>query len=278
MTALACALPEVSGVPQSRWSCADLAAVLKRSKAVASVAPSTIWRWLDTERIKPWRFHSWQHVIDPFFRERAIPILDLYENAAALLREGVWVVCVDEKTSMQALERVHPLSAPIPDKPIRVAAHYVRRGVGHLFGALRVGDGKVLGCCRENKRFVDFQAFLQDVLISEAVRRGVSQIRLILDNGSTHAPRQLPAWLEQQRPRWSCDVELYWLPKYASWLDQIEIWFSILQRKVLTPGHFPTLGALEKRIMDFIDYYNHDAKPIQWSYTTQKLIEKFGTD
>ena len=255
-----------------------MAKAVQRENPLSAPSCSAVRRWLRAERIKPWRYHSWQHVMDPCFQERAIPVLERYENAVALLGDDVWVVCVDEKTSIQALERIHPPAPAMPNRPIRVAAHYIRRGIRHLIGALSVADGKVLGCCRETKRFADFQAFIEEVLIPEAARRGITQIRLILDNGSTHAPRQLPDWLAQQRSRWECDVALYWLPKYASWLDQIEIWFSILQRKALTPGHFPSLDALEQRIMRFIDFYNHDAKPIQWSYTTHELIEKFGAN
>ena len=247
---------------------------------VASIEPSTIWRWLKAERIKPWRFHSWQHVIDPCFLARAIPILELYQNAAALLREKVWVVCSDEKTSMQALERIHPLTPAAAGKAIHVAAHYIRRGVSHLFAALSVADGQVLGMCQPRKRFSDFQTFFMEVLAPEALRRGVRELRWILDNGSTHAPARLQWWLDEQRQEhaWPFTVRVCWLPKYASWLDQIEIWFSILQRKVLTPAHFPSVGALEKRIEDYIDFHNRDAKPIQWTYTTQKLVEKFGAD
>lgn len=161
-----------------------------------------------------------------------------------------------------------------------MAPRYNRRGALQLFAALSVADGLVSGCCRARKTFTDFQAFFLEVVVPEALRRGVTQIRWILDNSSTHAPKQLSAWLaEQQVARgWSFTVQVVWLPKYASWLDQIEIWFSILQRKVLTPNHFPNLDTLKQRILDFMAHYNSSAKPLQWSYTVSQLMEKFATN
>jgi transposase len=132
--------------------------------------------------------------------------------------------------------------------------------------------------CRNRKRFVDFQAFLLDVIVPEAVRRGVHTVALILDNGTTHAPKSLIPWLEQQAQSrgWPFTVQVYWLPKNASWLDQIEIWFSILQRKLLQPNDFESLQALEKAIRSFIRYCNRTAKPIHWTYTVEKLEQKLG--
>lgn len=280
VTALACSPPDAVGVPLARWSCAELAAKLVALGLVVSLAASTVWRWLSTERIKPWRYHLWQHPIDPHFVALATPVLQLYEQAATLLKQGIWVVCADEKTSVQAREGIHPPQPPTGQTPMHIAARYVRRGAVQLFAALSVADGGVSGCCRARKTFADFQAFLLEVIVPEAVRRGVNQIGLILDNGSTHAPKQLEAWLkaQQQEQGWSFSVEVVWLPKYASWLDQIEIWFSVLQRKVLTPNHFTDLKALQQRILEFIAHYNHSAKPIQWSYTVTQLVEKFATN
>jgi hypothetical protein len=103
-------------------------------------------------------------------------------------------------------------------------------------------------------------------------------ICLILDNGPTHAPKQLEAWLAQQQAvhEWPFEIKLFWLPKYASWLDQVEIWFSILQRKVLSPNHFESVAHLKQVLLDFIQYHNRTAKPIKWSYTIAKLEKKFG--
>jgi hypothetical protein len=175
-------------VPVSRWSHSELAAALVRSGAVASIATSTVWRWLDAERIKPWQHHLWQRPIDPLFVERARVVLALYQRAEALVERGVWVVCADEKTSIQARERIHPVDPAIPGHPARVASRYTRQGALQLFAGLSVSDGKSYGYCRARRCFVDFQAFFLEVLAKEALRRKAEEVRLILDNGSTHAP------------------------------------------------------------------------------------------
>jgi hypothetical protein len=279
-TALACSRPRQEGVPLARWSSAEIAQRLIALGVVVSIATSTVGRWLKAEKLKPWRYHNWQHILDPkTFIESARPILWLYERAKRFLAKGIWVVCIDEKTSIQARERTQPPAPTVSGYAVHVEHRYERQGALHLFAGLSVGDGQVYGQCRTRKRFVDFQAFLLDVIIPEALRRGVHNLSLILDNGTTHAPKQLKPWLLAQREsgKWPFTVHIYWLPKNASWLDQIEIWFSILQRKLLKPNHFESLAALEQDILKFIDHYNQTAKPIQWTYTIEKLEKKLGT-
>jgi transposase len=278
---LACSRPCEKGEPFVRWSSAEIAQKLVALGVVVRIAASTVGRWLAQDKIKPWRFHHWQHILDPdLFLERARPILELYNNAQAWWAQGVWIVCADEKTSIQARERPKPPDPAIPGHPVHVSHRYQRRGALHLFGAFSVVDGWVGGVCRQRKRFVDFQAFLLDVVIPEAVRRGVHTVALILDNGTTHAPKQLERWLEEQRQArgWTVAVEVFWLPPNASWLDQIEIWFSILQRKLLQPNHFTSLRALTLAILAFIARHNQTAKPIQWTYTFDKLEKKLGVN
>jgi len=280
-TALACSRPREEGVPLARWSCAEIARRLVALGLVVSIAVSTVGRWLAAEKLRPWRYHSWQHILDPqAFLERARPVLRLYERARELLKKGVWVVCVDEKTSIQARKRAQAPDPAVAGQPMHISHRYKRTGALHLFGALSVADGQVYGQCRLRKRFVDFQAFLLAVVIPEALRRGVHTLALILDNGTTHAPKQLERWLKEQTEihGWELSVQVYWLPKNASWLDQIEIWFSILQRKLLQPNHFERLGSLRQAILEFIAYYNQTAKSIQWSYTVEKLEQKLGAN
>ena len=128
------------------------------------------------------------------------------------------------------------------------------------------------------KHFIDFRSFLETVVVAEAQRRRVQTVALILDNGSTHAPKQLPGFVEQQATasEGKLAMQLYWLPPNASWLDQIEIWFSLLQRKLLQPNHFHSLDELEQAILDFIVHYNQTAKPLKWSYTVEQLEQKLG--
>lgn len=280
VTAIACSKPSDFDVPLARWSCSDIASQLVALGIVVSIATSTVWRWLSSEQIKPWRFHAWMHSTDDNFVAKAIPILKLYAQASFLTKAGFWVVCADEKTSIQARERLHSCQPAAPGQPVHVAPRYKRQGALHLFAALSVAEGLIYGCCRESKKFVDFQAFLLEVLVPEAIRRGVRHIYLILDNGSTHAPKQLQQWLnhKQKEEGWQFTVEAVWLPKYASWLDQIEIWFSILQRKLLTPNDFPNKQILKQRLLEFIARHNRTAQPINWSYTVAQLTEKFATN
>jgi transposase len=279
-TAVACNRPEAEGVPLARWSYAEIARRLVALGLVVSIATSTIGRWLQAERVKPWRYRLWQHVRDPRFLELAKPVLRLYELARELYQRGVWVVCTDEKTSIQARQGINAPQPVAAGQAGHIAARYERRGALQLFAGLSVADGQIFGCCRERRCFVDFQAFILEVLVPEAVRRGVRLICLVLDNGPTHAPKQLEAWLVEQQTlhQWPFEIKLFWLPKYASWLDQVEIWFSIVQRKVLSPNHFESVAHLKQLLLDFIQYHNRTAKPIQWSYTIAKLEKKFGDD
>ncbi len=280
VTAIACSLPKQCQVPLSRWSRAELARHVVQDPSLPPISASTVGRWLKAERLRPWRYHAWQHIHDPVaFLQRARPVLQAYAQALALLRAGTWLVSLDEKTSIQAREGEQPPRPACPGKPSLHEARYHRRGARHLFAGLSVADGQVYGICRQRKCFVDFQAFVQQQIIPEALRRQVHTVILILDNGTTHAPKQLESWLREQEA--ACEGQLHfqvlWLPPNASWLDQIEIWFSLLQRKCLQPHHFVTATALETALGDYMAYYNQTAQPIKWTYTVQKLEQKLGT-
>lgn len=279
VTATACSLPRATGTPLSRWSRAEVARRVAQDPTLPGLSPSTVGRWLKAERLRPWRYHAWQHIHDPHaFLQRARPVLEAYTQARALLRQGSWLVCLDEKTSIQAREGEQPPRPARPGKPMLHEARYHRRGARHLFAGLSVADGKVYGTCRSRKCFVDFQTFLQQVIIPEALRRRVHTLTFILDNGTTHAPKQLDSWLQEQERGCSgrLHFQVYWLPSNASWLDQIEIWFSLLQRKHLQPNHFLSTTALETSLNEFIAYYNQTAKPINWTYTVEQLEQKIG--
>jgi transposase len=249
-------------------------------KIASTISTSTVWRWFRADKLKPWRFHNWQHILDPQkFLERARPVLEVYEKAVELLHNGIWDVCVDEKTSIQARQLEQEPVAAKPGQPIHVAPRYKRQGALQLFAGLSVADGCKYGQTSERKRFIDFQSFLLQAIFPEALRRKVHTLILILDNGTTHAPKQLENWLQEQvrLNNWPLTIKVLWLPTNASWLDQIEIWFSVLQRKLLTPNHFHSLEELTQSIMEFIRCENISPKPIQWTYTVQKLEAKLGT-
>jgi transposase len=232
---------------------------------------------LKAERLRPWRYHNWQHIHDPEqFLERARPVLQLYLQARSLLKQGIWLVCMDEKTSIQAREGEEPPRPAKEGSSQLQEARYHRHGALNLFAGLSVADGKVYQAFHTRKRFVDFQSFVEQTIIPEALDRQMHTVNFIVDNGTTHAPKQLEHWL-QHLPivqEGKLTFHVFWLPTNASWLDQIEIWFSILQRKRLQPNHFESLPELEQAITDFIAYYNQEAKPIKWTYTSAKLEMK----
>jgi DDE superfamily endonuclease/Homeodomain-like domain len=272
--ALACSTPRAHGKPWPRWSGEKLAQVAIEQQIVASIAPGTIRAWLRADKIKPWRYHTWQRSTDPHFVDKASPVLDLYEQAPALAAQGEAVVCSDEKTSIQARQRVSATQAAAPGLPIHVADRYKRMGAVQLFCALVVASGLTFARTRSGKTFADFKAFLLE-LFQSALCVGLKVVHLILDNGSTHAPKQLGPWIAALAL--SFDVRIYWLPTHASWLDQVEIIFSKVQRDVLTPNDFPSTLALEKQLKHYFDELNQHPKPIQWTYTKTKLLAKFGT-
>lgn len=277
---MACSLPKAQGKPLSRWSLAEIAARLVTLEVVARIATSTLSRWFAAEKLKPWRYHTWQHILDPqAFLERARPVLRLYAQAKDLLKAGIWVVCLDEKTSIQARQGEHAPRPAQPGQPVQVSPRYQRQGALHLFAGLSVADGQKYAQTFARKRFVDFQAFLLQSILPEALGRGVHTLKLILDNGTTHAPKRLEDWLQAQIQLngWCLVIEVVWLPPRASWLDQIEIWFSVLQRKVLQPNHFTSLEELAQAIMEFVRCENQSPKPIRWTYTVEQLEKKLGT-
>jgi hypothetical protein len=199
-------------------------------------------------------------------------VLDLYEQAQGLAQQGEAVCTVDEKTSIQARQRVSATKAAAPDAPVQVADRYRRMGAVHLFCAVMVATGLTFGQCFFKRTFADFKAFLW-ALLSSPRCQGLKVLHLILDNGSTHAPKQLANWIASLQLSFA--VRIYWLPTYASWLDQTEIVFSKVQREVLTPHDFPAVPAFIRDVLAYVAELNQHPKPIQWTYTTAKLLAKF---
>jgi transposase len=271
--ALACSAPRQYGKPWQRWSGEKLAQVAVEQQIVVSLAPGTIRTWLRHDKSKPWRSHSWQHSTDPQFVEKALPVLDLYAQAPSLQAQGELTMCADEKTSLQARQRVTPTKAAAPGAVVQVADRYKRMGAVQLFCALVVASGQIFAQTRLTKKFADFKAFLSD-LFQSSLCTGITGVHLILDNGPTHAPKQLATWLALLELPFA--VRLYWLPTYASWLDQVEIIFSKVQRDVLTSSDFPSLTALERDLAAYFVELNQHPKPIEWTYTKTKLLAKFG--
>jgi transposase len=273
IVALACTKPRDQGKVYKRWSSEKLAQTAVEKGIVSSISASPIRRWLKQDQIKPWRYHSWQKPQDLHFVEKASPVLDLYEQAQELAKRGEAVCGIDEKTSIQARQRLSETQAAVAGHPMQVSDRYKRMGSLQLFCTLRVATGLTFADCYARKRFSEFQDFLLK-LFSSALCQGLKVLHLILDNGPTHAPKQLESWIGSLNL--SFEVRVYWLPKHASWLDQVEIIFSKVQREVLTPNDFASTIALQRDLLAYFEELNRHPKPIKWTYTKAKLIAKLG--
>jgi transposase len=272
VTALACSRPADHGQVWQRWSAEKLAQVTVQEGKVDWICASTIRRWLRADKIKPWRYHPWQKSSDPKFVEKGAPVMELYEKAPQVAKEGEMICSIDEKTSIQARKPIHETMPAAPGKPVRVAARYERKGALQLFCALVVATGIVLAQCFDRRRFCEFQTFLLK-LFDMAREQGVKVLNLIMDNGSTHAPKQLAKWIATLKLPFK--VNIYWLPKYASWMNQVEIIFSKVQRDVLTPNDFQSKTSLKNSLLTYCNQLNAYPKPIKWTYTKGKFLFQF---
>jgi hypothetical protein len=274
--AWACELPTTHDLPLSRWSCEDLAREVCQTGLVASVSGSTIWRWLHHDAIRPWYHRSWIFPRDPDFAEKAGRLLDLYarEWEGRPLKDDEFVISADEKTSVQARNRKHPTRACRPRKAMRVEHEYFRCGAWAYMAALDVHHARVFGRCETTERNAPL-----DRLVEHAMTRPLYNdarcVFWIVDKLFCPALRPAVQGLRDQYPQ----LTLIHAPVHASWLNQVEIYFSIVQRKVLSPNDFPSLNALAERLLDFQYYWESTAKPFEWKFTRQdlaKLLAKLG--
>ena len=266
--ALACELPTTLGLPLSRLSAADVARHAERSGLVARISDSTVWRWLHEDAIRPWQHRCWIFPRDPHFQLKASRILDLYERCwqGKPLRDDEFVISTDEKTSIQARLRIHPSLATEPAKSMRVEHEYTRGGAWAYLAALDVHRAKVFGRCESTTGIAPFQRLVDQVMRQppyETARR----VFWIMDNGSSHRGEASVRRLTKTHPRL---VPVHG-PVHASWLNQIEIYFSIIQRKVLTPNDFRSLGEVAQRLTDFERYFEAIARPFEWKFTRADL-------
>jgi DDE superfamily endonuclease len=266
--ALACELPATYGLPLSRFSVTDLAHHARQSGFVATISDSTIWRWLNEDAIRPWQHRCWIFPRDAQFAAKAGRILDLYErhwNGKAL-RSDEFVVSADEKTSIQARVRRHASLPPQPGSPMRVEHEYKRCGAWTYLAALDVHRAKVFGRCEPKSGIAPFERLVTQVMRQPPYNQA-RRVFWIMDNGSSHRGAKCVARLQEQFPRL---VPVHG-PVHASWLNQIEIYFSIVQRKALTPNDFPSLAAVEERLLGFQAYFEVIAQPFEWKFTRRDL-------
>jgi hypothetical protein len=266
--ALACELPAQSGLPLSRYSRQDLVQAVVSRGIVASVSGTTIWRWLHEDAIRPWSHRSWIFPRDPQFATKAERVLDLYEGQwdGQPLQPDEFVISADEKTSIQARVRLHPTEPAQAHQPMRVEFEYERGGALQYLAAWDVRQAKVFGRCESTTGIEPFGRLVAQVMSRDPYRQA-RRVFWIVDNGSSHRGQAAVHRLQQSYP----NLVLVHLPVHASWLNQVEIYFSIVQRKVLTPNDFPSLAAVAERLLAFEPYYEKVARPFEWKFTRADL-------
>jgi len=266
--ALACELPAQSGVPLSRFSTRELAHEVVTRGWVATISGSTVWRWLHEDALRPWLYRSWIFPRDPDFEMKAGRVLDLYQGVweGKKLRPNEYVISADEKTSIQARIRNHPTQPSAADRPMRVEHEYTRGGALNYLAAWDVRRAKLFGRCESHTGIQPFGRLVAQVMSQEPYC-SAARVFWILDNGSSHRGQ---ACVQRLQEAWPNLVAVH-LPVHASWLNHIEIYFSIVQRKVLTPNDVPSLEAIEDRLLAFQDRYEAIAQPFKWKFTRQDL-------
>lgn len=268
--ALACEPPERHGVPLSRWSSHELAAQAVSEGLVDAISSSTVRRWLHADAIKPWRYQSWIFPRDPDFADKAARVLDLYARVVdgVSLGPNDYVISADEKSQLQALRRCHPGRPAGPGHLARVEFEYERGGTLAYMGAYDVHRAHLIGSIAEKTGIVPFMELVDKVMTQEPYA-SARMVYWVVDNGSSHIGKRST---DRMTAAWP-NAQLVHLPVHASWLNQIEIVFSIIQRKVIKPADFADLAALADRLCRFEDRYNQTARPFDWRFTRNDLAE-----
>ena len=271
---MACELPVESGVPLSRWSSSELAREAVTRGIVEQISGVTVWRWLSQDAIKPWQHRSWIFPRDPRFAERAGPILDLYQGRweGELLHPGDYIVCADEKPSIQARKRIAAARPARRGEGQKVEHEYERKGALCYLAAWDTRRAKIFDRCAPKDGIEPFDA-LVDQFMSEHPYSRAQRVFLILDNGSAHRGKRS---IDRLQGTWPNLIVVH-TPVHASWLNQAEIYFSVVQRKVVTPNDFPDLALLEAHLLAFGRRYEQIAAPFQWTFThtdLNKLLTK----
>jgi transposase len=266
--AIACELPATRGVPLGRWSLAELRTEVIASGLLAAVSTSTVRRWLCEDAIRPWQHRCWVFPRDPAFAVKAARVLDLYAGSfeGARLREGEYVISADEKTSIQARCRCHATLPPGKARVMRVEHEYERGGALAYLAAWDVHHARLFGRCEPTTGIGPFGRLVEQVMTAEPYC-SAERVFWVVDNGSSHRGR---ASVDRLQGEWA-NLRLVHLPVHASWLNQIEIYFSVVQRKVVAPNDFTDLAEVEARLLAFERRYEQTAAPFDWHFTRSDL-------
>jgi transposase len=269
VVSLACQLPAQTGVPLARWTGPELAAELAAQRlASVPVSPSSVLRILAENPVKPWRYQSWIFPRDPAFGAKASVILDLYQGVyqGEPLREGDQVLSFDARPSIQARGRVRATLPAAPGRPVRVEHEYKRHGALALLAGLDVRTGRVFASTPRTTGIGPFMDLVGEVL-ARPQYRDAPRVFVIVDNGSDHRGKKAADRLRKAHP----NAIMIHTPVHASWLSQVEIFFSVIQKKVISPNDFPSLEALSGTLLAFVGRYNRTARPFSWKYTADDL-------
>jgi transposase len=269
VVALACQLPAETGVPLSRWTGPELRRELEeRGLASTAVSESSLLRILAENPVKPWRYRSWITPRDPAFEAKASVILDLYQGfyRGVPLGPGDRVLSVDAKPSIQARGRLSPVVPAGPGRVMRVEHEYRRNGALALLACYDVHEGTVTASTPRTTGIVPFMDLMAGVMERQEYR-DAPRVFVIVDNGSDHRGKKAVRRLRRAHP----NAIMIHTPVHASWLNQVEIFFSVIQKKVVSPNNFHSTEELSETLLAFIERYNRAAKPFNWKYTAGDL-------
>jgi hypothetical protein len=265
---MACEAVAETELPISRQSVADLTGRARKALGKA-ISSSTVWRMLHEDAIKPWQYEHWIFPRDPLFAEKAGRILDLYAGywEGQPLGTQDYVLSSDEKTSIQARQRRHDEQPPGPGRTRRIETEYKRGGALQYLAAWDVHRGIVMGRCEKRTGIRPFGCLVTQILKQEPYC-DATRLFLVVDNGSSHRGKRAVERLRRRDKR----MILVHTPVHASWLNQVEIYFSIIQRKVLTPNDFADLERLRLRLALYEDLSNRIPQPFAWKFDRAKLV------
>lgn len=269
VVALACQLPAATGVPLSRWTGPELAAELAAQGLARPISPSSILRILAENPVKPWQYQSWIFPRDPDFAAKAAVILDLYQGyyQGKRLRPGDRIVSVDAKPSIQARQRCHPTRPPARGQPMRLEHEYDRAGALALLAALDVHTGQVPAATTPPAIGITPFMDLMGQVMAQPRYNNAPRVFVIVDNGSDHRGQAAISRLATAHP----NAIMIHTPVHASWLNQAEIFFSIVQKKVISPNDFASVDDLSATLLAFTARYNQTARPFNWKFTASDL-------
>jgi hypothetical protein len=252
----------------SRLSISEIRQHVITQGLVAEISGATLWRWLSSDALRPWQHRTWIFPRDPNFAVKAGPILDLYERVweGAPLGANDYVISADEKTSIQARRRKHPTLPPASKRPMRVEHEYFREGAWTYLAAWDVHRARLFGRCEVKSGIAPVDRLVSEVMGQEPYK-SARRVFWIMDNCSSHRGQKAANRL---RDKWPNAILIH-TPVHASWLNQVEIYFSIVQRKALTPNDFASLAELEQPLLAFQCHYERTASPFKWTFTRRDL-------